>query len=143
MTIERQTNAFPALTEISELLEGAWTETRSDNHIVRAFMISTGTLMAHGRQIDGALLDARARLVPLFQPEVTATFGKADPIGALVEINALVDGTWNELSADNYLVQAFMRSTEALLEAGALMGDGIIVRRYEDMKSTFSASPSP
>jgi len=131
-------DTFATLTEIAELLEGAWETKSSENYVIRAYMIATGTLLRHQGNLAKNLGQTRQELKPLFKGEVVENFGKLDPLGAVVGINALVDGTWNELSADNYLVEAFMRSTELMLEKGALMKDGVIARRYEDMKATFS-----
>lgn len=142
MTATQHKDTFAALSEIAELLEGAWEARTSDNYVVRAFMVATGTLLRHEGTLRNPLGQTRQDLKPLFRDEVVDTFGKADPLGAVAEINSLVDGTWNELSEDNYLVQAFMRSTELMLEKGALMPDGIIARRHEDMKASFSQAPS-
>jgi hypothetical protein len=142
MTAPQHNDTFAALSEIAELLEGAWPTKSSDNYAVRAYMVATGTLLRHQGTLGTHLGQTRQDLKSLFRNEVIDNFGKADPLGAVVEINALIDGTWNELSDDNYLVQVFMRSTELMLEKGALNADGTIARRYEDMKANFSQAPS-
>lgn len=142
MTATQHTDTFATLTEIAELLEGAWEAKSSENYVIRAFMVATGTLLRHQGTLGNPLGQARQDLKPLFRDEVLDNFGKLDPLGAVVEINALINGTWNELSEDNYLVQAFMRSTELMLEKGALMADGTIARRYEDIKANFSQAMS-
>jgi hypothetical protein len=142
MTKTNHDDTFAALNDIAELLEGAWDKKSDDNYIVRGFMIATGTLLEHGRELGTNLAEARETLKSLFTDNTLVSFGMSDPLAAVVNINALVDGAWSELSEDNYLVQAFILSTELMLEKGALLPNGSIVRRCEDMKSTFSSAPS-
>ena len=142
MTAPLDKDTFAALQDIAELLEGAWDTKSADNYVIRAYMVATGTMLKHQGTLSSDLAQARQDLKPLFKDEVVDNFGKLDPLGAVVEINALVDGTWSEANEDNYLVQAFMRSTELMLEKGALNSGGNIARRYEDLKARFSPAPS-
>jgi hypothetical protein len=142
MTATLDKDTFAALHDIAELLDGAWDAKSSENYVIRAYMVATGTLLRHQGTLSSDLARARQELKPLFKAEVVDNFGKLDPLGAVVEINALVDGTWTEASEDNYLVQAFMRSTELMLEKGALNNGGTIARRYEELKASFPQAPS-
>ena len=142
MTTPLDKDTFAALQDIAELLEGAWDANSPENYVIRAYMVATGTLLRHQGTLSSDLARARQDLKPLFRDEVVDNFGKHDPLGAVVEINALVDGTWTDASEDNYLVQAFMRSTELMLEKGALNNGGTIAKRYEDLKASFSQGPS-
>lgn len=142
MTKTNHNDTFAALTEIAELLEGAWDDRSDHNYVVRGFMVATGTLLAHGRELGTNITEAREALKCLFTDDALASFGMSDPLAAVVNINALVDGAWNEEIPDNYIVQAFMRSTELMLEKGALNPSGMSARRYNELKSAFSAAPS-
>lgn len=142
MTAALDKDTFAALNDIAELLEGAWGAKSPENYVIRAYMVATGTMLKHQGTLPSDLARARQDLKPLFRDEVVDHFGKLDPLGAVVEINALVDGTWTDASQDNYLVQAFMRSTELMLEKGALNNGGTIARRYEELKASFPQSPS-
>jgi hypothetical protein len=142
MTISTHSETFAVLTDIAEHLDGTWDTKSSDNVVVRAFMVATGTLLRHRGTLDVVLGRARQDLKTLFTPDVIEDFGSLDPIGAVVEINELIYGTWSEVSEGNLLVQAFMRSTEFLLEKGALMNNGFIAQQYEEIKANLPQAPS-